>query len=64
MQQPPLRLLCGGGARGGDRHRRVRGTVCAGDGTALWIVEEDGSEQRYSFAEMAGRSNQVANWLR
>jgi acetyl-CoA synthetase len=31
---------------------------------ALWIVEEDGSEQRFSFAEMAHRSNQVANWLR
>jgi len=31
---------------------------------ALWIVEQDGSEQRVSFAEMARRSNQVANWLR
>ncbi|WP_433368140.1 AMP-binding protein [Actinoplanes sp. CA-142083] len=31
---------------------------------ALWIVEEDGSEQRLSFAEMSRRSNQVANWLR
>jgi acetyl-CoA synthetase len=31
---------------------------------ALWIVEEDGSEQRFSFAEMSRRSNQVANWLR
>jgi acetyl-CoA synthetase len=34
------------------------------DSPALWIVEEDGSEQRFSFAEMARRSNQVANWLR
>ncbi|GIF18266.1 acetyl-CoA synthetase [Actinoplanes tereljensis] len=34
------------------------------DAPALWIVEEDGSEQRFSFAEMSRRSNQVANWLR
>ena len=32
--------------------------------TALWIVEEDGSERRYSFHEMAQRSNRVANHLR
>jgi len=32
------------------------------DRTALWIVEADGSEQRWSFAEMTRRSNQVANW--
>jgi len=31
---------------------------------ALWIVEEDGSEQRLTFAELSTRSNQVANWLR
>lgn len=31
---------------------------------ALWIVEEDGREARLSFAEMAERSNRVANWLR
>jgi acetyl-CoA synthetase len=31
--------------------------------TALWIVEEDGSEQRISFAEMAERSDRVAGWL-
>jgi acetyl-CoA synthetase len=31
---------------------------------ALWIVEEDGSEQRYSFADLAERSNRVANHLR
>jgi len=31
---------------------------------ALWIVEEDGSEQRYSFQQLAARSNQVANPLR
>ena len=34
------------------------------DNPALWIVEEDGSEQKLSFAEMADRSNRVANWLR
>ena len=32
--------------------------------TALWIVNEDGSDTRYSFAQMAARSNQVANYLR
>jgi len=34
------------------------------DRVALWIVEEDGTEQRWSFAEMSERSNRVANWLR
>jgi acetyl-CoA synthetase len=34
------------------------------DGTALWIVEEDGSERRWSYADLSRRSNQVANWLR
>lgn len=33
------------------------------DRTALWIVEEDGSELRVSFDEMARRSDQVATWL-
>ena len=32
--------------------------------TALWVVNEDGSEQRLSFAQLAERSNRVANWLR
>ncbi len=31
---------------------------------ALWVVNEDGSEQRLSFAQMAERSNRVACWLR
>src|SRR5690348_11674390 len=35
-----------------------------GDGTALWIVEEDGSEQKLSFGELSERSNRVANLLR
>jgi acetyl-CoA synthetase len=33
------------------------------DQTALWIVEEDGAEQRVTFAQMAARSDQVAVWL-
>ncbi|HET7140795.1 MAG TPA: AMP-binding protein [Arthrobacter sp.] len=31
---------------------------------ALVIVEQDGSATRRSFADLAARSNQVANWLR
>ncbi|MGI5242582.1 AMP-binding protein [Dactylosporangium sp. CA-139066] len=39
--------------------------VAAGnDAPALWIVEEDGSEQRFSWAQMSQRSNRLANWLR
>ncbi len=34
------------------------------DRTALWIVDEDGSERKLSFSEMSRRSDQVANWLR
>jgi acetyl-CoA synthetase len=34
------------------------------DDAALWIVEESGEEHRLSFAELAKRANQVANWLR
>ncbi len=33
------------------------------EATALWIVEQDGSEARYSFAEIAARSDQVAALL-
>jgi acetyl-CoA synthetase len=33
------------------------------DATALWIVEESGSEARYSFDTMARRSDQVAAFL-
>ena len=32
--------------------------------TALWIVEEDGSERTLTFAELADRSDRVATWLR
>ncbi|TNC25375.1 AMP-binding protein [Amycolatopsis alkalitolerans] len=31
---------------------------------ALWIVEEDGSQGRWTFPELSERSNRVANWLR
>src|SRR5438874_8362839 len=31
---------------------------------ALWIVNEDGSEQKLSFRQMSERSSQVANFLR
>lgn len=34
------------------------------DRPALWIVEEDGSETKLSFPQLAARSNQVGNWLR
>ena len=34
------------------------------DQVALRIVEEDGSEQLWTFSELAARTNQVANWLR
>lgn len=33
------------------------------DATALWIVEEDGSEAKYSFDGMSRRSDQVGRWL-
>ncbi len=33
------------------------------DNVALWIVEEDGSEKKITFAEMATRSDRVARWL-
>jgi acetyl-CoA synthetase len=39
--------------------------LAAGNGqTALWIVEEDGSETRLSFAELSERSNRLANSMR
>jgi acetyl-CoA synthetase len=34
------------------------------DRPGLWLVDEGGSETRLSFAELAERSDQVANWLR
>jgi acetyl-CoA synthetase len=34
------------------------------DRIALWIVEEDGSERKVSFAELSERSTRLAAWLR
>jgi acetyl-CoA synthetase len=34
------------------------------DKPALWVVNEDGSEQKLSFSQMSARSNQAANFLR
>ncbi len=34
------------------------------DSPALWIVDADGSEHKFSFAELSARSSQVANFLR
>jgi acetyl-CoA synthetase len=31
---------------------------------ALWVVGEDGSEQKISYADMSARSNRMANYLR
>jgi acetyl-CoA synthetase len=31
---------------------------------ALWVIGEDGSEQKLSFAELSARSNRAANFLR
>ncbi|MDE3719796.1 AMP-binding protein [Nocardiopsis sp. N85] len=33
------------------------------DRTALWIVNEDGEEEKYTYRHMSERSSQVANWL-
>lgn len=34
------------------------------DRVALWVAEEDGTEQKVTFDRMRRRSDQVANWLR
>src|SRR5258707_7517841 len=34
------------------------------DETALWVVDEDGSEETLTCADMSSRSSQVAGWLR
>ncbi len=33
------------------------------DAPALWIIEQDGSETKLTFAELAGRSSRLAGWL-
>ena len=40
------------------------GSMAGNDAPALWIVGDDGSEVRRSFAELSRRSAQVANHLR
>ncbi|AJE87264.1 Butyrate--CoA ligase [Streptomyces albus] len=47
-----------------DWFDRLGGTPESASRTALWIVEEDGSERKWSFGELSARSGQVANWLR
>jgi len=40
-------------------------TQAQGNATpALWVVDEDGTEHKISYADMAARSARVANWLR
>ncbi len=34
------------------------------ENSALWIVDESGNEDKFSFEDLARRSNQVANYLR
>jgi acetyl-CoA synthetase len=35
-----------------------------GDQTALWVADEDGSDEKFSFLQLANRSSQIANYLR
>ncbi|MEZ0342081.1 AMP-binding protein [Mycobacterium sp. pV006] len=45
--------------------RRIDGAVqYLNERTALWIVEEDGTDTKASFADLARRSDQLATWLR
>jgi len=47
-----------------DWFDRVAADPANAERYALWIVEEDGTEGRWTYPEMAHRSNQVATWLR
>jgi acetyl-CoA synthetase len=47
-----------------DHFDAVAADAERGAARALWIVEQDGSEAHWTFAELSARSNQVANWLR
>ena len=42
----------------------VAATPQTGPRTALWVIEQDGTQARVTYAEMAQRSAQVAAWLR
>ena len=40
-------------------------TIAAGnDRPALWIIDDDGTESRITFAELSARSDALAAWLR
>jgi acetyl-CoA synthetase len=47
-----------------DHFDAVAADAERGAARALWIVESDGSEAHWTFAELSARSNKVANWLR
>jgi acetyl-CoA synthetase len=47
-----------------DHFDAVAADPMSGARTALWIVEQDGTEGRWTYAELAVRSNRLANWLR
>ena len=47
-----------------DHFDAVAADPVRGARRALWIVEQDGSEAYWTFAELAARSNRVANRLR
>jgi acetyl-CoA synthetase len=40
------------------------GIAAGNERTALWVVAENGTEQKLSFAELSERSSCVASWLR
>src|SRR5690348_9042673 len=42
----------------------VAGRPGTADRTALWVVDEDGTHTKVSYAQMSLRSGQVAAWLR
>jgi acetyl-CoA synthetase len=47
-----------------DWFDQVAATPETGGRPALWVIEEDGTQTRVTYAEMARRSSQVAMWLR
>jgi acetyl-CoA synthetase len=47
-----------------DHIDRVGRDPASSGRTALWIVQQDGQERRWTFAQLAERSDQVARWLR
>src|SRR3954447_26207080 len=47
-----------------DHFDAVAADPVGGARRALWVVGPDGADAWWTFAEMAERSNRVANWLR